>query len=181
MSPADWDGKRKFAAIAILPALLLGGAAVNTAVLMVDVDTADGPHIVLPVPLPLARAGLAFAPDDARRVEVPELAEHLPRVRRVVETLRDAPDAVVLDVEDGEEHVSVVKEGDVLRVHVVDSARTTADVRLPLGSADAVLRAYDVESRSFEASELVAALGAAPGGDLVRILDGEDEVSVRIL
>ncbi len=177
----EWDGTRKLAAIAVLPALLLGGAAVNTSVLMVDVDTADGPHIVLPVPLPLARAGLAFAPDEARRVEVPELAEHLPHARRVVETLRDAPDAVIVDVEDGEEHVSVVKEGDVLRVRVVDGERTTADVRLPLGSADAVLRAYDVETRSFETSELVAALGAAPGGDLVRVLDGADEVSVRIL
>lgn len=180
MNPAEWDVARKLAAVAVLPALLVGGAVANTSIVTVDVDTADGPHLALPVPLPLARAGLAFAPDEARRVEVPEVAEHVPQIRRVVEALRDAPDAVIVDVEDGEEHVSVAKEGDALRVHVVDGERTTADVRLPLGSADAVLRAYDAETRSFETSELVAAVGAAPAGELVRVVDGEDEVSVRI-
>lgn len=180
MNPTEWDGTRKAAAILLLPALLIGGAVVNTSVLMVAVDAAEAPNLVLPVPLPLARAGLAFAPDDARRLEVPELAEHLPHVWRIVGALRDSPDGVLAEIEDRRDHVRVSKEDGYLRVRAREGERSTADVRLPLGSADAALRAYDVETRSFETSELVAALGTAPGGELVRVLDGEDEVTVRM-
>lgn len=180
MNPTEWDGTRKLAAAAVVPALLMGGAVASTSIVTVDVDAADGPHLVVPVPLPLARAGLAFAPDDARRVEVPELAEHLPQVRRAVRTLRNAPDGVIVEVHGEGEHVIVAKEEDALRVQAVEGERTRADVRVPLRAADAVLRAYDPETRSFETPALVAALGAAPGGELVRVVDGDDEVSVRI-
>lgn len=180
MNPAEWDGTRKLAAVAVVPALLLGGAVVNTSVLVVDVQTPDGPHLVLPVPMPLARAGLTFAPDAAKRVEVPELAEHLPEAKKAVAALRQAPDGVFVEVHDGDEHVRISGEDDILRVHVVDGSRTTVDVRFPLAAAEAALDAYDVEHGSFDTSDLVAALGSAPGGDLVHVLDGEDEVSIRM-
>lgn len=180
MNPAEWDGTRKLAAVAVVPALLLGGAAMNTSVLVVDVQTADSPHLVLPVPMPLARAGLAFAPNEAKRVEVPELAEHLPGARKAVAALRQAPDGVFVEVRDGEEHVRITSEEDVLRVNVIDGSRTTVDLRLPLAAAEEALDAYDVGEGSFDTSELVAALGSGPGGELVHVLDGEDEVSIRL-
>ncbi|MDP2497202.1 MAG: hypothetical protein Q8W44_04330 [Candidatus Palauibacterales bacterium] len=180
MNPAEWDGTRKLAAVAIVPALLLGGAVMNTSVLVVDVQTPDSPHLVVPVPMPLARAGLAFAPDEAKRVQVPELAEHLPEAKKAVAALREAPDGLFVEVHDGDEHVRITKEGDVLRVRVIDGSRTNVNVRFPLAAAAEALEAYDVEDRSFDTSDLVAALGSGPGGELVHVLDGEDEVSIRM-
>ncbi len=180
MNPAQWDGTRKLAAVAVVPALLLGGAAMNTSVLVVDVQTPDSPHLVLPVPMPLARAGLAFAPDEAKRVQAPELADHLPEAKKAVAVLREAPDGVFVGVRDGDEHVKITKEDDILRVHVIDGSRTTVDVRFPLAAAAEALEAYDVEEGSFATSDLVAALGSGPGGELVHVLDGEDEVSIRM-
>lgn len=180
MNPAEWDGTRKLAAVALVPALLLGGAVANTSVLVVDVQTPDSPHLVIPVPLPLARAGLAFAPDEARRVELPGLAEHLPAARKAVAALRGAPDGVFVELHDRDEHVRITKEDDLLRVRVIDGARTKVDVRLPLAVAEEALRAYDAEGGSFDTSGLAAALGSAPGGELVHVLDGDDEVSIRM-
>lgn len=180
MNPADWDGTRKLAAVAVVPALLLGGAVMHTSVLVVDIQTADSPHLVVPVPMPLARAGLAFAPDEAKRVEVPELAEHLSEAKKAVAALRQAPDGVFVEVHDGDEHVRISREEDILRVNVIDGSRTTANVRLPLAAAEEALDAYDVEEGSFDTSDLVAALGSGPGGELAHILDGEDEVSIRL-
>lgn len=180
MNPAEWNGPRKLAAVAIVPALLLGGAVANTSVLVVDVQTPDSPNLVIPVPLPLARAGLAFAPDEARRVEVPELAVHLPAAKRAVASLREAPDGVLVEFHDRDEHVRITKEDDLLRVHVIDGPRTEVDVSFPLAAAEEALRAYDIEGRSFDTSDLVAALGTAPGGELVHVLDGDDEVSIRM-
>ena len=170
----------KLAAIALFPVLVVGGAVVNTSVLMVDVDTPEGPDITVPVPLPMARAGLWFAPDEAKRVKAPELAEHLPHVMKAVAALRRAPDGVFVEVRDRDEHVEIVKEGDDLRVHVIDGSRTTVNVRFPLAAAQKALDAYDRDERTFDTSELVAALGSAPRGELVHVLDGEDEVRISM-
>lgn len=180
MNPAQWDGTRKLAAVAVVPALLLGGAVMNTSVLVVDVQTPDSPHLVLPVPMPLARAGLAFAPDEAGRVEAPELAHHLPEAKKAVAALREAPDGVFVEVHEGDEHVRITGEDDILRVSVIDGSRTTVDVRLPLAAVEEALDAYDVEEGSFDTSDLIAALGSGPGGELVHVLDGGDEVSIRL-
>jgi len=170
----------KLAAIALFPVLVVGGAVANTSVLMVDVDTAEGPDITVPVPLPMARAGLWFAPDEAKRVEALELAEHLPHARKAVAALRQAPDGVFVEVHDRDEHVKIVKEGESLRVRVIDGSRTSVDVRVPLAAAEKALDAYDREERTFDTSDLVAALGSAPRGELVHVLDGEDEVRIRM-
>lgn len=170
----------KIAVAVLVPALLVGGAAMNTSVLVVDVDAEDAPRMVFPVPLPVARAALAFAPDEARWIEAPDLAEHLPRVRRAIAALGDAPDGVLVEVEDGEEHVRVSKQGDVLRVRVTDGPGTDVDVDVPIASAGAALGAYDRERGSFRAAGLLAALGSVPDGDLVRVLDDSDEVQVSM-
>lgn len=170
----------KLAAIALFPVLVVGGAVVNTSVLLVDVDTPEGPDVTVPVPLPVARAGLWFAPEQARRVKAPELAEHLPRVRKIVKALEDAPDGVFVEVRDRDEYVEIIKEDDDLRVHVIDGSRTTVDVRFPLAAAQKALDAYDRDERTFDTSELVAALGSAPRGELVHVLDGKDEVRISM-
>lgn len=98
---------RKVLAVGLVTFLVFAGAAMNTSVLTVDVDTADAPRLVLPVPVPAARAGLFFAPDEAKRIEAPELARHLPHARRMLGALRDAPSGELARVLDGTDEVTI--------------------------------------------------------------------------
>lgn len=170
----------KLAVAVLVPALLVGGVAASTSVVLVDVDAADAPHMVVPVPVPVARAALAFAPDEAQWVDAPELAEHLPTVEKAVAALGEAPDGVLVEVEDGEDRVLISKEGDLLRVRAGDGPGTKVDVNVPIASASAALQAYDRGRRSFRVGGLLAALGTVPGGELVHVLDGRDEVEIRM-
>jgi hypothetical protein len=157
------------------------GIAAYTGVMLVDVDAAEGPRIVLPVPLAMARAGLAVAPEDVQRVRAPELGDYVPHARRISEDLRGVGDAELVAVTDGDQHVTVTKVGDVLRIRAVERGGATAEVTVPLGSLEAALRAYDPVSGSFRTSELVAALTEAPRGELVDVADGGDRVRIRRL
>lgn len=170
----------RIAAAVMLPVFLVGGAVMNASVMLVDVHDADGTHIVVPVPLTLAQAALTFAPDEAKRIQAPELAEYLPHAGRILEELRKAPDGLLVEVEERDEHVRIAKEGDVLRIRVTEGNRTDVDLKLPLRSVQAMLGAYDEERRSFRASDLISALKSAPDGELVHVLDGGDEVQIRM-
>lgn len=170
----------KLAAAILLPTFLVGGAVMNASVMLVDVHDSDGTHIVVPVPLSLAQAALTFAPDDVKRIEAPEVAEYLPYAEGILEELRKAPDGLLIEVEERDEHVRIAKEGDVLRVHVTEGDDSNVDLSLPLSSMQAMLRSYDAERRSFRASDLVSALKSAPDGQLVHVLDGGDEVKIRM-
>lgn len=171
----------KLAGAALLSALLVGAVVVHHGVLTVDVDAADGSGVWVPVPVVLARGGLFFAPDEARRIEAPRAAKYLPYAGRVLEALRGAADGVLVEVIDGDRLVTVTREGDLLRVRVVEGDRSDVEVIVPLESGEDVVRAYDAEGRYFETSALVGALSAAPRGELVRVDDGESRVRIRRL
>lgn len=166
---------------ALLSAVLVGGVAMHTGVVLVDVQDADGPRLVMPVPLLMARTGLVFAPDEVKRIQARDFAEYVPHAKRIVAELREAPDGTLVEVVDGDDHVTVAKEGDVLHVRALEGEETAADVYVPLASAEAAVRAYSVEGRYFRTSDLVAALGAAPRGDLIAVVDGEDRIRIRRL
>lgn len=169
----------KLAGAALLSSLLVGGVVVHQGVLTVDVDAADGSGVWVPVPVVLARGGLFFAPEEARRIEAPRAAEYLPYAGRVVEALRTAPDGVLVEVIDRDQLVRVSKEGDLLRVRAVEGDRSDIEVLVPLASGEDVVRAYDAEGRYFDTSALVGALSAAPRGELVRVDDGGSRVRIR--
>lgn len=172
----------KLAAITVLPMLLVGGVVANSSVLLVDVDEGEtGTRIMIPVPLAVAQVALAFAPDHIKRLEVPEEASrYLPYLDRIVGELERIPDALLVDVEDGTDHVQLYKEGDTIRVRVRERSDTRVDVNVPLAMVRAVVDAYDAEGGYFRASRLVGALRAAPSGDLVHVLDGQEEVRIRM-
>ena len=80
-------------------ALIIG----TTGLAVVEVDAEDGPHLVIPVPLILAQAALAFAPHDAKYVECPEFAPYQDLAERVLEELASVEDFVMVEVEEGDE------------------------------------------------------------------------------
>lgn len=164
---------------ALLSIALVGGAAAHGGIVVVDVQEADGPRIVVPAPLALVRAGLVFAPDEVKRIEAREFAAYLPHAERAVSELRSAPEGPLVRAADGDDLVTVTKEGTALRIRAREGDGAAVDVVVPLGSAEAAVRAYDTEGGYFRTSELVAALGATPSGDLIDVVDGDQRVRVR--
>lgn len=165
----------------LLSAVVVGGGLAHTGMVVVDVQEADGPRVVVPVPLALARAGAGLVPDEGRRIEAPGFARLRPHAKRAVDALRGAPDGMLVEVRNGDEHVGVTKEGESLRIRIREGAETRADVVVPLRSAEAVVRAYDREGGHFRTSRLVAALDHAPDGELVEVVDGDERVEIRRL
>lgn len=170
----------KIAALTLLPTLLVGGAVMNASVIVVDVQDSDGTHIVVPVPLALAQLGLAFAPDEVKYVPVAEAGRYMKYAQRLVQELGNAPDGVFVEVQDGDDHVVVAKEGGMLRVSVDEGDQTTVRVNVPFESIMAMMDAYDAEGEYFRTSRLVGALRTMPSGDLVSVVDGNDRVRIRV-
>lgn len=169
----------KIAALTILPALLVGSAVMNSSVMLVHVDNEDV-SLTIPVPLALAQVALAFAPDEIKRIDVEDIAEFIPYLERIVAELETAPDGLFVEVEDGDDHVRVFKQDGMLKVRVEDGSDEKVTVRIPFAAMMAAVHAYDVEGEFFRTSRLVGALRAVPSGELVHVIDGDDEVHVSM-
>lgn len=168
----------KTAALILLsiPVLLVGALASSTCV-VVDVRQAEGPHIIVPVPLVLARAALSFAPIEARRVEVPELEEYSDAAFELLRALREAPDGVFVEVDQDSEQVTITKNGDVLEVEV-HGRNEDVEVTVPLSMAAEVLASFD--GKELETSRVLTALGDVSRMDLVHVKTKDEEVKVWI-
>ena len=162
-----------------LSAVLVVVAASHTSVLVVDVALEDGPRLVAPVPYAVARAGLALAPQDVRRLDVPELADFADDLREILHVLEDTPDETFLLIERPSEHVVVAKHGGALRVTAADGDRTHLELTLPLNSLALAHDAYDPETGILHTGALVQALRSSPRGSLLHLVDGGTEVRIR--
>jgi hypothetical protein len=163
--------------LVVTPAIFLGLLlSADYAVVDVREGGPDGMHIIVPVPLSLARVALNFAPAEAKYVKVPEVAEYLPHAERIVEELRHAPDGLLVSVQERDESVRVEKIGNALEVYV-DDGDALVDVTVPLDAVLDMVRAYDGEG--FDTRDLIRAVGRAHG-NLVHVRDGDEEVKVWI-
>ncbi len=168
----------KIAAITVLSIpLLLVGALLSATWVVVDVRTADGPRIIVPVPLAVVRAALAFAPDDAKHVELPDFDEYADVAGEILDELIDAPDGVLVEVHDGGDHVLIAKVGDEIEISV-DGDDEEVSIRLPLTVAADILDSFDGDA--IETREALAALSAVSHSDLVHVRTADEEVKVWI-
>ena len=163
--------------VAAIPLLLLGMIASSTFV-VVDVNPADGPHLVVPVPLSLAQTALSFAPTEVRRIEIPEFSEYSELVHELVHEIRTIPDSILVEVEDGKDHVLIEKIGDELSVSVRGGDDELVDVHIPLDMLEEVVESYDGET--LELRHVLRSIGSVSHQDLVHVRDGDDEVKVWI-
>ena len=171
----------KLAALTVLPVALVGGVVANSSVMIVEVD-ADDVHIMIPVPLSLAQVAMAFAPDEAKYVQMEEIGEFLPYITTFVDELQAIPnDVMLVEVIDNSDHVRIYKEEGVLRVQVDEGeGGAKVNVRVPLASLAAMVDAFDADTNTLRTTRLVGALRAAPSGDLVHVIDGDEEVHIRM-
>ncbi len=168
----------KAAAIVVLSIpLLLVGVFLSSSCVVVDVRPADGPRIIVPVPLFVARAALAFAPDEATHIEIPELDDYADVAEQIVDELLDATDGVLVEVHDGDEHVLIVKVGDEIEIDV-DGDEEQVSVRLPLTVVADILESYDGER--LETREVLEALSSISRTELVHVRTADEEVKVYI-
>jgi hypothetical protein len=166
----------KLVAIAAVPAALAAGAA-SLGVMVVDVREGgpDGHHILVPVPLVLAEAGLAFVP--ANKTTVPrEAMKHLPVAREVMEALLSGPDGEFVRVEEDRQTVVISKKNGKLHVHVTEEGQ---DVTLNLPAAMIRAAMPDDQGRISPAG-IAASLWSARFTDLVDVDDGRDHVSIAV-
>ncbi len=164
-------------AAAVLP-LATGAAVLSADYAIVDVKDKAGMHVLVPVPLTLVQAALSLAPAKARRIEAPvELKQNLNLANALVAELRKCPDAELVSVDDGNDHVRITKAGDELLVHVEEQAGARVDVRVPLAAAADMLS--QLKGDRLEPAALIDALRLAKG-ELVHVVDGDTEVRVRM-
>jgi hypothetical protein len=163
------------ACLAAVPAAALT-AAVAPGVLVVDVREAgpQGHHLVLPVPLAVARAAGSFVPQERLEMNLAEHAgehaEKLAVAREVIEALAEAADGELVRVEERDQTVVVEKRGDALHV-LVDSDGDHVDVNVPLEMA---LRALPHAGR-ISPSDLLASLSEARFSTLVEVRSRDGE------
>jgi hypothetical protein len=157
--------------------LVLVGAVLGSGVVVVDVRQADGPRIIVPVPVSLARTALAFAPDEAKYVEVPELAEYSDIAEQVIDELAGAPDGVLVEVHDHGDHVWIAKVGDEIEIEI-DTDDEDVSVKVPLELVADILDSYDGDE--LDTREALSALSTVSRTDLVHVRTEEEEVKIWV-
>ena len=157
--------------------LMLIGLCLSSSCVVVDVRPADGPRVIVPVPLFVARAALAFAPHEATHIDVSEIAEYFDVAEKIVDELLDATDGVLVEVHDGGDHVLIAKVGDEIEIDV-DGEEEEVSVRLPLTLVADILESYDGEE--LETREVLAALSTVSRTNLVHVRTADEEVKVWI-
>lgn len=116
-------------------------AVATSPAIHVSVREHGGSRVDLHLPAALVVAGVALAGDDARdqlRAELAaeiDLAAWAPAAAELARQLETLPDATLVEVEDGADHVRIVKEGDDLRIRVRSANGDDVDVTLPASVA----------------------------------------------
>ena len=105
--------------------MLVGAVLAWGGVATVNLVEENGTRVTVPIPMAVVEAAvvsgdLLFDIEDHLNVEL-DLGEWGPLVREMLKELDECPDAVLVEVVDGSDHVRVVKEGGSLRVEVTDS------------------------------------------------------------
>ena len=118
---------------------------VRDGIVSIDVveKTPGGARVKLVVPGVLVNFCLSFAPiaippDEQERMR-DELSRYEPLIAAVVDELENAPDMVFVEVEEGDEHVTIAKRDGHLVIHV-DTDDETVNVKVPVASVRATYR-----------------------------------------
>jgi hypothetical protein len=167
------------AALAAVP-LAMASVVAGTGVVVVDVKEADGTRIVVPVPLLLAETAAHLVPAHATRQAMKNMEEarrYLPVAEEVMAAIAEAPDAELVSVDDGDEHVRIHKVGDEIQIRVT-GRREKVSVNVPIDLVQKTLR--EVHHGKMYPEDFVGLLRQARMTDLVDVVDGDDHVKISV-
>lgn len=126
-----------FAVLVVGSGTLLAASVVRSGLVTVKVHETSPhgvKHLYLPIPAGLVDLGLDLAPVLAGRDVFDEMRSDLgdmrPAVAAALTGLEEAPDAVLVDVQDAHERVRIVKEGSSLEIQV-DGPEGQVEISVP--------------------------------------------------
>ncbi len=180
--------KRNRLFLAFIATMFLCGLAfAGDAWIHVKVDSPSGEGGIVRVNIPFSLVETILPMIDADPLkhgmleidEIDELNMQGLDLRAILEEFRKTGDTEFVNVQNGNETVSVQKKGDFLLVNV-DSAEDGEKVRIrmPLALVDALLD-IDTENNSLNLAEALKVLGEFEG-DLVTVQDGDETVRIWI-
>jgi hypothetical protein len=143
-----------------------------------DLEVGTPVHIKVPFPLVVANIASSFIPDEAYEdAEVPpEVTAQKDLVVASIRALLESPDAALVSVVTDDTNVSIVKEGDTLRV-AVDADDAVVRCNVPI---DGVLEALENwDWKTADPKMIFDVLHAAENGELVTVAT-EDGVRVSV-
>lgn len=146
----------------------------------VRVDEADGAKVRVNLPATMVDVALEIADEKGLEEDHlhfgPDSEVSLDQMRRLWQEMRDAGDAEFVNVQDGDEHVRIFREGDRVFVHVDEDGTEKVRVEMPARVADALL-----SSKGDTLNVRAALQELASGGsqELVRVREA-DGANVRI-
>ena len=124
---------------------LLAASVVQTGLVTVKVNESgpDGTHLYIPVPAALVHAGMSVVPmlieEDVWEEVRCDLGEWAPVAVEVLRAVEDAPDAVLVEIENDREHVRIEKDGRSLEIRVRDG-KDSFEISLPASLLGRVAR-----------------------------------------
>lgn len=125
-----------------------GAYVFHEGVIRVDVDEHrdGGTHMHLWVPATVVSAGLHFVPQEKLQCASKEVRSYLPVLREISKELEKYPNAELVDVADGEDHVRITTVGGKIQIDAVSHEGDVVHIAVPAG----VLRdvADELEARS---------------------------------
>jgi len=134
------------------------------------------------VPLPVAEAALALAPETVDRSAHIHLGPRcrdlsLVDLRRAWKELRDTGDAELVSVEEKDQTVKIGRFGDKVRIHVDESGKKeTVNIEIPTAAVDALLSGDGEELNLRAALEQIKHIR----GDVVRVDNADSKVRIWI-
>ena len=133
------------AALGIGGTLVLAGAyAFHDGVIRVDVDEYrdGGSHVHLWVPAAAVPMAMHLVPKEHMRHVADHAREFMPVVRAIVKELKKFPDADLIEVVDGEQHVQIRTHGGKLQIDVVEPGQNV-HLLCPLSTLDDVANQFE--------------------------------------
>lgn len=124
---------------------LLAASVVHTGLVTVKVHESgpDGTQLYLPVPAILVHAGMSVLPaivdEDIWEEVRTDLGEWAPVAAEALRAVEDAPDAVLVDIENARESVRIEKNGRTLEIRVRDG-KDSFEISLPASLLGRVAR-----------------------------------------
>ena len=138
--------------VGVLGTVVIAGAALSSEGFIhvkVHEKQPNGTNVNVFVPAVLATTALHFVPNRDFARDSSELRECLPMIDAAIPALQNAPDGVLVEVEDAKDHVLVQKIGDSIVVDVIDP-ENVVHVSVPLRAAQgAIHQVAEAGSRSF--------------------------------
>ncbi len=165
--------------LGFLAFLLLGAVyLIQAGIAVVDVKTPEA-RIWIPVPVALGHwAGDLADWKLERQPQWNQVMKYRETAARLLQQLKDQPDADFVEVRNAKEQVRIYKENDALHVSVI-SDKEKVRLRIPLRIVDKAIAVLDSPRPGL--GDLVSCLEWQPAGDLVEVENDKEHIRISLL